>query len=105
MQEDRNGLLSNSISYARSTATVHGTVKRNVVDGETHTIGAGAVRFLLEEGDLIKQDQESVRRLRMIARNLRPIIRAGAAAGNGAIYSYAEDHWSVSEEDLEFLGF
>lgn len=67
---------------------------------ERKSIGAGAVNSLLTEHDFIKAEEEAVKRLELIARNLKPIERF--APGNAA--PLPPEEFKLSYDDLEYLG-
>lgn len=68
---------------------------------QERTIGAGIVNFLMTESDLIEAEKDQVRRLDLIARNLKPVKTY--ATGNGA--EIPAPDVSLTYEELEFLGF
>lgn len=67
---------------------------------EEKTIGAGVVNNLLTESDFIEAEREQAKKLDFIIRNLKPIIRF---SDTGAPYTQTE--FSLSQDELEFLGF
>lgn len=67
---------------------------------EEKTIGAGVVNNLLTESDFVEQEKADVKKLNTIVRNLRPLPRITQNGNN-----YSEDSFSLSYEELEFLGF
>ena len=69
--------------------------------GEEKTIGAGVVNPLLTESDHIEAERESVERLDLISRNLKPIARFGTDTGA----SIPPADFALNYEELEFLGF
>ena len=69
--------------------------------GEEKTIGAGVVNHLLTESDHIEAERESVERLDLISRNLKPIARFGTDTGA----SIPPADFALNYEELEFLGF
>lgn len=84
-----------TFSYVSNSPVQNGPAQQE------RTIGAGVVNFLLTESDFIESEKESIKRLQMIIRNLRPLVRN--AAENGA--EYPEDRHSLTYSELEFLGF
>lgn len=65
------------------------------------TIGAGVVSHLLEELDLIEAERAAIERLEAVMRNLRPLKRHTTSNGT----RYDEDAFSLSYDELQFLGF
>jgi hypothetical protein len=83
-------------SYTANTRTLSGEGQQM----EERTISAGAVNFLLSESDHIEAERTSVKNLQRIVRNLRPVR---SYAHNGTQYS--DDHFELSNEELDFLSF
>lgn len=65
------------------------------------TVGAGVVQNLLTEQDAIEQETDSMRKLNMIQRNLRPTQSWNAETGE----FYSTDFVSLNPQELSFLGF
>lgn len=68
---------------------------------EERTIGAGVVNHLLTESDFVESEKALVKRLERIDRNLAPVIHF--AEGNGSMYT--QDTFTLTEDELDFLGF
>ncbi len=67
--------------------------------GETVTVGAGVINFILTEQDFISGEKAQIERLELMVRNLRPVERRTA---NGTTYV---ELFKLSYEELKFLGF
>lgn len=91
-QQQRNAAVNYSYT---SNAAAGGGAKM-----EERTIGAGVVNHLLTENDFIETDKESVKKLELVVRNLRPLTRY---ANNGTAYTV--DEFRLSDEEIRFLGF
>jgi hypothetical protein len=64
-------------------------------------IGAGVVQNFLSESGLIETEKEDLKKLLSLQRNLRPMTHFSSDTG----VSYVDYFVSVTEEDLEYLGF
>lgn len=84
----------------RSLAATSLSYNVNASDGETKTIQAGVVQNLLTEQQLIEQEKDSVTRLSLIRRNLRPITHF---ADDGT--QYTQTTFRLSEAEIDYLGF
>jgi len=67
---------------------------------EERTIGAGVVNFLMTESDFIESEKDSVKRLKAIVANLRPLSRITSTGTK-----YEEDSFVLSFAEMEYLGF
>lgn len=67
--------------------------------GETVTVGAGVINFILTEQDFIGGEKAQVERLDLMVRNLRDVERRTAS---GTPYV---ELFCLSYEELKFLGF
>lgn len=94
------------MSYSISSNSV-GTVAAHPGSGssgaatEERLIGAGVVQNFLSESNLIETEKADLKKLESIKRNLRPLIHHSSDTGAG----YVESYVSMTEEDLEYLGF
>lgn len=96
-------LLSQAAQEALSNSRIATTMSYNISgqDSDVRIVGAGVVQNLLTERQLIEQEKESVEKLQLITRNLRPITHH--ASDTGARYEV--DGFHMTEQDLDFLGF
>lgn len=69
-------------------------------EGEVRIIAAGVIQNLVTEKSLIEQEQETIKQLKRICRNLKPITHFGE---NGE--AYTQDFVTLSDSELEYLGF
>lgn len=83
------------MSYTVSNSTRGGGSDDEVV------IGAGLVTNLLTEMDQIENEKTSIKRLDLIARNIRPTVNYNEERGE----VYTSDTFMLSYEELEYLGF
>lgn len=67
---------------------------------EERTVGAGAVNNLLTESDFIESEKAQMKQLTQIVNNLRP-----QTAYTNSGEAYAVDRWTLSYQELEYLGF
>lgn len=65
------------------------------------SIEAGVVNLIFTEKDAIAADKASVVKLELVISNLRPLDRVATETGK----SYTVDGFSLSEQELKFLGF
>lgn len=70
-------------------------------DQDVRIVGAGVVQNLLTERQLIEQEKDSVTKLQLIQRNLRPLTHHAHETGA----RYEVDSFHMTETDLDFLGF
>lgn len=100
--QDMIKLLSQAAQDALSNARVTTTMSYNIgTQDEVRVVAAGVVQNLLTERQLIEQEKDSVEKLQMISRNLRPLVAYASQTGE----RYEVDSFNLSETDLEFLGF
>lgn len=98
---DLISLLSQANQDAVSNRQLATSLSYNLNSGgETKIVQAGVVQNLLTEQQLIEQEKDSVTRLSLIERNLRPITHF---ADNGK--EYTQNMFRLSEAEIEYLGF
>lgn len=68
---------------------------------EEKTIGAGVVNHLLTENDFIEAEKEQVKRLELIARNLKPLHHYSSETG----VAYTDQYFQLSYDELKYLDF
>lgn len=88
---------TSSLSNAAINTALTGHTNRGI---EEKTIGAGVVNNLLTENDFIEGERDQVKRLELIARNLSAVYRF---ANDGS--KYVQEHFKLSFEELDYLGF
>ncbi len=86
--------------YTYSTSKMSNVSVGSGPQEEERTIASGVVNNLLTENDFIEAERDQIRRMNLIARNLRPVP---AYAENGT--PLPERGFSLSYEELEFLEF
>jgi len=89
----RNAVMSYSLS-----ASAAGSGED---DPGERIIGAGVINNILTEKGYIESEKEIVTKMERIGRNLRPLREF--ADGNAT--PYLRDAWTLTDEDLDFLGF
>lgn len=94
-----------TFSYSNSTVGASGGDK----GPQERTIGAGAVNFLLTESDFLEAEKEQVKRLELIAGNLRDLpdrtLHAMPPGGGGSTDTRPAATFQLTFEELEYLGF
>ena len=93
----------NQNSYSISSAAVGAGTAGYAAAGSSdeRLIGAGVVQNFLSESGLIETEKEDLKKLLSLQRNLRPMTHFSSDTG----VSYVDSFVSVTEEDLEYLGF
>ncbi len=101
--QDMINLLSQAAQDALSNARIATTMSYNLAgqDGDTRIVAAGVVQNLLTERQLIEQEKDHVEKLKMITRNLRPLVAYATQTGE----KYEVDTFTLTEADIDFLGF
>lgn len=100
--QDMIKLLSQAAQDALSNARVATTMSYNIGNqDEVRVVAAGVVQNLLTERQLIEQEKEHIEKLQLVIRNLRPLTHHATNTG----VAYESDSFTLSEADLDFLGF
>ena len=100
--QDMIKILSQAAQGALSNASVATTMSYNIGNqDEVRVVAAGVVQNLITERQLIEQEQALVEKLQLVFRNLRPITHHATNTG----VAYEVDTFTLSEADLDFLGF
>ena len=97
LEQARDALKKNDTRMSYIIPSAKNDARTLAQDGETTTIGAGTVNSLLTETDFIREEESQVRKLDLIARNLKDEERdwsQGRKVG-----------WALDEEELKYLGF
>lgn len=84
----------------RFSYTPSSTLQASGARMEERTIGAGVVNHLLTEKDFVESERASVRRLKLIVANLRPLDRVSEEG-----VRYQINAFSLGYDELEWLGF
>jgi hypothetical protein len=102
-QAARNGVTNSSapMSYTVSTVAKGRSAEGTTSEPDEWLIGAGVIQNLLSESGLIETEKEDLKKLESINRNLRPTVNFSADTG----VSYVDQFVSLTEDDLEYLGF
>ena len=85
-------------SYLISTAVVGAP---EGMEPEERLIGAGVIANLKQESEMIETEKDDLKKLDSIKRNLRPLFQYGTETGT----FYSDDYFTLTEDDLEYLGF
>ncbi len=94
-----SGIGTYSYSSASNAQVAHGSSKTEM------TIGAGAVKNLMTEGDAIDSERAHVRKLELLSRNVEDRPNYGIASYNGSESERPVKGIALSYEELEFLGY
>lgn len=98
----RRAQNANHYTFTASIAmsTNYGSKGTNQTEMVEKTVGAGVVQNLLTEQDAIEQETDSMRKLNLIIRNLRPYRAWNAPTGE----FYSDDQVKLTVDELSFLG-
>lgn len=110
LTQARNAMTrrENVMSYSYSNRSV--AAGANASGPQERQIGAGVVNHLLTESDFIEAEKEQIKRLDLIAKNLRSIPDRSLSTMPVGITQVGDDTrppltFQLSYEELEYLGF
>lgn len=91
-------VLSQAVDAGKASSNMSYTLP--TTDGSTKLIGAGVVQNILTENHHIEQEKEICDKMRSILRNLRPVVHHTSDGG-----SWKQTSWTLTDDEIEFLGF